>query len=114
MIIPIYPFNFYLAPEGAPISVLSSNVTSTSLTLSWLPPLNPNGLIRRYIITVLEINTGTNSTYQAHSHTSISIGDLHPFYSYTFNVFAITVEEGPSSLSHTVTTLEDSKYNYFT
>lgn len=89
----------------------SSDITSTSLTLTWLPPLNPNGMIRHYIVKVLEINTGINFTYQAHSHSSFTIGDLHPFYSYIFDVFAVTVGAGPSSLDHTVTTLEDSKYN---
>lgn len=76
----------------------------------WLPPLNPNGMIRHYIVAFLEINTGTNFTYQVHSRTSFSVGDLHPFYRYLINVFAVTVEVGPSSLDHTVTTLEDSKF----
>lgn len=76
----------------------------------WLPPVNPNGMIRHYVITALEINTGNNLTFQAHSHISFSVGDLHPFYSYLFNVFAVTVEMGPPSPDHTVTTLEDSKF----
>lgn len=66
-------------------------------------------MIRYYIITVLEINTGTNLTYQAHTHTSFLIGDLHPSYDYLLNVFAVTVEVGPPSIGHAVTTLEDSK-----
>lgn len=66
-------------------------------------------MIRHYVVIVSEINTGTNLTYQAHSHPSFSIGDLHPFYSYVFNVFAVTVEVGPASIDLRVTTLEDSK-----
>ena len=99
----------YSAPEGAPINVVSSDVMSTSLTLTWGSPQNTlqNGVIRHYIITALEINTGTNFTYQAQSRTTFSIGDLHPYYTYQFNVFAVTVEVGPSSLDHRVTTLQD-------
>ena len=99
----------YSAPEGAPINVVSSDVMSTSLTLTWGPPQNTlqNGVIRHYIITALEINTGTNFTYQAQSRTTFSIGDLHPYYTYQFNVFAVTVEVGPSSMDHRVTTPQD-------
>ena len=89
--------------------MISSDVTSTSLTLTWLPPQTTlqNGVIRHYIVTALEINTGANFTYQAQSHTTFSIGDLHPYYTYLFNVFAVTVEVGPASLDHSVTTLQD-------
>ena len=102
----------HAAPEGAPVNVASSNITSTSLTLTWLPPANTlqNGVIRHYIIVGLEVDTGTNFTYQAQSHTSFSIGDLHPFYTYQFNVFAVTVEVGPASLDHTVTTIQNGMY----
>ena len=98
------------APEGAPINVQSSDITSTSLTLTWLPPESTlqNGVIRHYIVMALEVNTGANFSYQAQSHTSFSVGDLHPYYTYHFNVLAVTVEAGPASLDHTVTTLQDS------
>ena len=90
--------------------MLSSNITSDSLTLTWDPPPNnlQNGVIRHYVVVALELNTGINTTYMA-SHTTLSIGDLHPFYLYEFRVFAVTVEVGPSSLAHQVTTLEDGK-----
>lgn len=103
----------HAVPDGAPLSVQSFNVTSTSLTLSWLPPPSElhNGIIGHYIIRALEINTGTNLTYQAQSHTSLSIGDLHPYYTYQFNVFAVTVGVGPASLDHTVSTLQDGKFS---
>ena len=69
-------------------------------------------MVRYYIVTMLETNTGVNFTYQSHSHTSFSIGDLHPFYTYQFYVRAVTVEVGPLSTAHTVTTLEDGKLVY--
>ena len=99
------------APEGAPTNVLSANITSDSLTLTWDPPPRQlqNGVIRHYIVVALELNTGINITYMVQSHTMLSVGDLHPFYSYEFSVFAVTVEVGPSSLAHRVSTLEDGK-----
>ena len=91
------------------MNVDSSDITSTSLTLSWLPPENTlqNGIIRHYIIIGLEIETGTNFSYQSQSNNMFSIGDLHPYYTYQFNVHAVTIEIGPSSLDHIVTTLQD-------
>lgn len=99
-----------LAPEAAPVGVSSSRVMATSLTLAWLPPQTPNGMIRHYVVLVHEVNTGANFSHQALSHTSFSIGDLHPFYVYQFRVAAVTVEAGPPSLPHVVTTLEDGKF----
>ena len=102
-------FILFPAPDGAVTNLLSSNVTSTSLTLSWLPPQNTqqNGVIRHYLIRAQELETGLNTTYQAQSHLMFSIGDLHPYYRYRFVVFAVTVETGPPSLDHTVRTLQD-------
>ena len=99
-----------VAPDGPPLNVSFSEVTSTSLILTWLPPLHPNGMILHYIISLLEVNTGSNLTYQAHSHSFFSVGDLHPSYSYLIRVFAVTIEMGPTSLNLMVTTLEDSKF----
>jgi hypothetical protein len=89
--------------------VVSSSVTSTSLTLTWAPPLIPNGVITHYIINAVEVDTGVNITYQAQSRTTFTVGDLHPYYTYQFNVRAVTVAVGPASPSHTVTTLQDGK-----
>ena len=99
---------YIAAPGDAPTNVMSSSITSTSVTLSWLPPRTPNGNVRHYIVIAIETNTGANFTYQAQSHSAFSIGDLHPYYTYLFNVFAVTVEVGPPSFNHTVTTLQDS------
>ena len=98
-------------PDGPPINVTSSDVTSNSLTLTWNPPpiAQRNGNIRYYIISVLELNTGNNFTFRTHSHATLLITDLHPFYDYAINVVAVTVGTGPPSTVHRVTTLEDGK-----
>lgn len=111
MIPPVNVIIMPVAPDSAPGSVMSSNITSSSLTLTWVAPQDTlqNGVIRHYIIMALEVNTGANFTYQAQSHTTFSVGDLHPYYTYRYNVHAVTIEVGPASLDHTVTTLQDSK-----
>ena len=89
----------------------SSSITSNSLVLTWDPPPHSvqNGIARHYIVEVLELNTGSNLNFTVQSRTSLSVGDLHPYYTYQFNVIAVTIDSGPSSLAHRVTTLQDSK-----
>ena len=85
-------------------------VTATSVVLSWSPPpaVHHNGLIRLYLVLVLEQETGRNFTRNS-SHTQLSIGELHPFYTYHFAVSAVTVSPGPSSDYYTTTTFEDGE-----
>ena len=40
---------------------------------------------------------------------SITVGDLHPYYTYNFSVSAVTVAPGPYSEPLVVQTLPDSK-----
>ena len=89
----------------------ASNITATSVTLSWEPPESDlqNGVIRHYLIQVFEYQTGSNLTYQATAHTVFTVGDLHPFYTYSIAVQAVTVAAGPLSLSQSISTLEDGK-----
>ena len=101
----------FVAPGAAPTMLTASNVTATSITLSWEPPESDlqNGVIRHYLIQVLETQTGNNLTYQVTALTVFTVGDLHPFYTYSFSVQAVTVAAGPLSLPQSVRTLEDGK-----
>jgi len=91
--------------------VASSSITSNSLVITWDSPPDSvqNGIIRYYVVVMLELNTGSNLTFTVQSRTSLSVGDLHPYYTYQINVLAVTIEAGPSSLDHRVTTLQDGK-----
>ena len=40
-----------LAPESPPEDIMVTNITATSVTLSWAPPVIPNGNITSYNIT---------------------------------------------------------------
>lgn len=101
------------APGVAPTMLTERNITSTSVTLSWEPPASnlQNGVIRHYLIQVLESETGLSYTYQTTAHTVFIVGDLHPYYTYTFSVQAVTVAAGPLSTSRSLRTLEDGKFN---
>ena len=98
-----------IAPSGSPLS-LTSQKTSTSLTLSWDPPANEsqNGVIRQYIIKILEDDTSATTEYNS-SVSIITITDLHPYYTYKCSVAAETVDIGPYTAVLTVQLDEDSK-----
>ena len=101
----------FVAPEAAPTMLTASNITATSVALSWEPPESDlqNGVIRHYLIQVFETQTGNNLTYQVTARTVFTVGDLHPFYTYSFSVQAVTVAAGPLSVPQSVRTLENGK-----
>ena len=100
----------YTAPDDAPQDVAAANIESRLIELSWSPPPahTHNGEIAHYIVTYIEIQTGTNSTVVSFE-TTVTLGNLHPFYDYTVTIAAFTVELGPPSTSITIQTLEDGK-----
>ena len=97
------------APSGPPTSLTVTSVTSTALTLNWIPPDVDlqNGQIRHYLITVYERDTGGNFTLQTLANTQFTVGDLHPYYTYEFTVQAVTVAPGPVSTLVSILTPQD-------
>ncbi|XP_057692657.1 phosphatidylinositol phosphatase PTPRQ isoform X2 [Corythoichthys intestinalis] len=98
--------------EQVPSSVLElsyQNISSTSILLSWSPPLNPNGRITHYTIYGLALHSGQNLKWITNS-TSILITDLDKYTGYMLQVAASTAV-GESLLSQEdgiyVLTLED-------
>ncbi|XP_075998501.1 phosphatidylinositol phosphatase PTPRQ [Genypterus blacodes] len=97
--------------EQVPSSVLSvsyENISSTSILVSWMPPLNPNGLITHYTAYVLN---GTDEAQEwVTSNTSVLITGLDKYTTYKLRVAASTAA-GESSMSAEddvfVLTLED-------
>ena len=99
------------------MAILPQLVTETSFTLTWQPPSfeGSNGVIRQYIIQVLEVDTGI--TFMEISNlTELTLEGLHPFYSYSCRIAAETIGVGPFSNPVTVQLNEDGKgyllYNY--
>ena len=55
---------------------------------------------------VTELETGREFEYSA-ATTFIEITSLHPFYTYKWQVSAVTIDEGPYTPPSVVVTLED-------
>ena len=87
--------------------MVGSAINSTSLFLSWeLPPSEQqNGIIRRYLVNVSEVEMG-NGIELSTRDTNIIVSDLHPFYHYDCNVSAVTIGAGPYTFPITIQTLQ--------
>ena len=66
----------------------ASKINSTSITVSWLPPARPNGIIIYYTLYIF-----TNSVTMLYNGTSLSYvcENLAPGTSYSFSVYAATL-----------------------
>ena len=81
---------------------------SESLSLSWNPPVfeDINGIIRRYMISVTEVETGR--VFTQHSNTTqATLINLHPFYTYACAIAAETVGLGPYTINLVVQLAEE-------
>ena len=80
----------------------------TTLALSWQRPAldSQNGIIIHYSVNITEMETGRLLSYTA-VNTSFRVSPLHPFYTYTCIVAAVTVGLGPYSAPVVVQTPED-------
>ncbi|KAL2093754.1 hypothetical protein ACEWY4_011066 [Coilia grayii] len=98
--------------EQVPSSVQEvtyQNISSTSIMVSWAPPLSPNGQITHYTVYTLNLHTQQAHTYTT-DNTSILITDMEKYSSYKLRVAASTmVGESPVSEEDViyVITLED-------
>ncbi|XP_029991434.1 phosphatidylinositol phosphatase PTPRQ [Sphaeramia orbicularis] len=98
--------------EQVPSSVLDvsyQNISSTSILVSWSPPVNPNGRITHYTVYGLKLHNNQALKWETNS-TSILITDLDKYTDYKLRVAASTAV-GESALSEEddmfVLTLED-------
>ena len=95
-------------PSSAPVRLQGNAVNSTTIQLQWEPPplSDQNGVIRSYIINISVAETGS-SFQQTSETTALYISNLHPFYTYTLTVAAVTIGPGPYGLVLTVQMPED-------
>ncbi|XP_055568860.1 phosphatidylinositol phosphatase PTPRQ isoform X1 [Falco cherrug] len=83
-------------PESAPIIKTFSNLSTTSVMLSWDPPVKPSGIIRSYDLNLFgpERNNSFSTT-----NNFIILGDLLPFTLYSIYAAARTIKgSGPSAM----------------
>ena len=78
-------------------------VNATLVVIAWLPPPqeDQNGIIQSYMIRIVGVHSEEDFTITT-NFTEISVGNLHPFYSYKFTVAAVTLSRGPYSMPVTV------------
>ena len=98
----------FIVPTAPPVVDSYYAVDSSTIFLSWsAPPIDQqNGIIRHYVISLLERETGSILSYTS-SNTTITISRLHPDYRYQIEISAVTVGMGPSSLPVTLLLPED-------
>ncbi|XP_071622442.1 phosphatidylinositol phosphatase PTPRQ [Heliangelus exortis] len=82
-------------PESAPILKTFSNLSTTSVMLSWDPPVKPSGIIINYDLNLF--GPEKNNSFSA-TNNFIILEDLVPFTLYNIFVAARTVKgRGPSA-----------------
>ena len=94
-----------LAPSMPPQSLTVRVTSSISLTATWDAPLSEshNGIIRAYVVVV---HSGIDQTFTT-INRAFNMSGLKPYTTYSVKVAAVTVETGPFTVLHNVTTLED-------
>lgn len=87
-----------IVPSSYPTNIETYSLNSTSLFLTWTPPLEKyrNGIIRDYHVQLVEVNTTTELNYTTHEPHLI-INDLKQDVTYTCKIAAITTGPGPFS-----------------
>ena len=95
---------------SAPLNVMAYNTSSTSIMVTWQPPLSPNGIIRSYQVSYLA-NGGTSLvTNDTGVVTSTLLTGLSIYTTYTIFVKARTITLGNNSTTIIVSTDEYCKH----
>ena len=87
-----------IEPSGVPREVEAVAVSSSSIRLTWSPPLEEqqNGVIRSYHINISAVEDQNVMSVMTDGLTTIFIfNSLHPYYLYTITITAFTVGVGP-------------------
>ena len=89
-------------------------INSTALNISWEnPPADQiNGIIEYYSVKVHVSDTAEDFLFTP-STKSIILDGLHPYYTHTVFVAAVTVAIGPYSAAESAKTLADGKFIEF-
>ena len=98
------------APSGTPRTIEARPVNSRSLLLAWESPLADvqNGIIREYLINISVAETGGKFQHRT-TNTTLIVEGLHPHYTYSLVISAVTISPGPYSEVYTVQMPEDGR-----
>ena len=97
--------NIPLVPSAPVVNLSYVNESSTSILVSWSPPLSPNGIITNYTVIVTRVQTGMNLTLSTND-TELLIIDLEAHTDYLVIVFAET-DAGVGEPSHSLAVLTE-------
>lgn len=76
-----------LVPSSAPVLVSTKNQSSSSIAMVWQRPLEANGEITEYTLTLF--GPGVSNTTQT-SNTSFILSNLLPYTAYNITITAAT------------------------
>lgn len=77
----------FSVPNGPPLNVKIESTTSTSFTLTWDPPLEPNGIILGYDVKYYECDEpNIKNIYDNINERKHTIKNLHPYRCYQMYV----------------------------
>lgn len=99
-------------PSGPPQNVQAWTLSSTSIQVTWSPPLpdKQNGIIIRYVVAYRTQSGQSSNLVTANNKNSVEVKTLTSFTKYWFSVRAVNViGDGPKSEEVSNTTFEDSK-----
>ena len=98
----MFKLSFFLplAPSGTPQNLSTIVTSSRSVTVQWNPPRPDlqNGVIQHYLVQIIETETATSVLQSTTTRLSVTVKDLHPHYSYSCNVTAVSVSSGPAAM----------------
>ena len=101
----------HAAPSGPPQDVNISVLNTTSMKVSWAPPLHDdqNGNVQYYILGIVEVESGREEVFNVFSALHFIVSDLHPHYTYRVSVAAVTIAAGPNTELQDVKMPQDGK-----
>ena len=99
---------FFLAPSSSPTIVSVTAFSSHTLSILWSDPPSTdiNGIIQSYLVNVSVTETMETFQYTTNS-TFLLLNDVHPYYTYSVMIAAVTIAPGPFTSEYSVTTPQD-------
>ena len=95
---------YFITAPTAPKSLMIVSITNTTVSLSWMPPNTPNGIITQYQLQYRRSDSSTNITSLdiANDSLTYTVTGLSSNTEYVFTVRAFTVV-GHGNASNEVT-----------
>ena len=106
--------HYVITEPSVPRSLMFNFISFTTITVSWMPPLMPNGLITRYDLEFKELNdTLFTRRFPSANRRNYTIIDLTPNTIYVIRIAAVTVVgRGPFTTNMTNITLSKFLYEF--